>query len=55
MTCESQARENRTEISIGQALEQTGFLVTRGAADGGGEVAEVRLTDLQRHLAACTH
>ena len=44
-----------TKVTVGQAFEQTGLLTTRGTADGGCEVGDVSLCDLEGHLTAAAH
>lgn len=42
-------------MSVGQAFEQTGLLAARGWADTSGQIVDVLLHDLQRHLTASTN
>lgn len=44
-----------TNVPVGQALQQAGLLVARGGTDAGGQLAQVTLSDLQRHIRGRAH
>lgn len=42
-------------MAVPQDLQQAGFLATRGRGEGGGQLADVQLTDVQRDVSSRPH